>query len=556
MNHTSLYRKYRPRTFEDVVEQTHIVKILTGQIKNDSVAHAYLFTGTRGTGKTSLARIFAKAINCEHPINGSPCLECSSCKQLDGVNSDIYELDAASNNGVDDVRALKESVQYRPLIAKKKVYIIDEVHQFSQSAFNALLKTLEEPPEYCVFILATTEPQKLPQTILSRCLKLDFRLISQDGLSKHIAKIFDKEGVEYNKEACDLIASAGEGSVRDSLSVAEACIGTAQFLDYNAVLEILGASSPDFIHNICNSMLGGDIAACLASIEYSCSKGKSIAVLAKDITKYLRNLLIVKSVEDVKFLNLPDSVVEGQKKLAERFSSSQILRALEIFSGLDSLMRYATTPRYVLETAIAKVVEISENSIIATKAKVEELERRINEGATVTKYVKEVGNPYAVTQPEIPNTTQEYSPIQNESANNTANEVKKEELPFDSTLPEEISRAEEKPNQRAILRAKSIRVRAYLSSKCKAEKPMLYTIISDESSTLIFVNNGYTDIVVQDSFSCKLLESHKDYLSKLLAECLQEECKLNIKLTDNKSSKESSDTFKSSFDPSKVKVIK
>lgn len=555
MKHTSLYRKYRPRTFADVVEQTHIVKILTGQIKNDSVAHAYLFTGTRGTGKTSLARIFAKAINCEHPIDGSPCLKCQSCLQLDGVNSDIYELDAASNNGVDDVRALKESVQYRPLIAKKKVYIIDEVHQFSASAFNALLKTLEEPPEYCIFILATTEPQKLPQTILSRCLKLDFRLISQEGLSKHIANIFDKEGVKYSKDACDLIASAGEGSVRDTLSVAEACIGTSEFLDYNNVLEILGASSPEFIHNICRDMLSGDIAACLAATDYSCSKGKSIAVLAKDITKYLRNLLIVKSVDNPDFLNIPDSIIEGQKKLAESFGSSQILRALEIFSGLDSQMRYATTPRYVLETAIAKVVEISDNSLIETKARVEELERKINEGVTVTKYVKQVGSVYASEQASQ---VDESSP-QTEAVvpNEVQNEVKTEELPFDSTVPEEeISKPEEKPNQRAVLRAKSIRVRAFISNKCKNEKPMVYTVIADESSTLLFVNNGYTDIVVSDSFSLKTLEMHKDYLTKLISECLEEDHKLNLKLSENKSSKESADTFKSSFDPSKVKVIK
>ncbi len=554
MKHTSLYRKYRPRTFADVVEQNHIVKILTGQIKNDSVAHAYLFTGTRGTGKTSLARIFAKAINCENPIDGSPCLKCPSCLQLEGVNSDIYELDAASNNGVDDVRALKESVQYRPLIARKKVYIIDEVHQFSSSAFNALLKTLEEPPEYCIFILATTEPQKLPQTILSRCLKLDFRLISQEGLSKHIAKIFDKEGVKYNKDACDLIASAGEGSVRDSLSVAEACIGTAEFLDYNNVLEILGASSPDFIHNICNDMLSGDIAACLAAIEYSCSKGKSIPVLAKDITKYLRNLLIVKSVDNPDFLNIPDSIIEGKKKLAATFGSSQILRALEIFSGLDSQMRYATTPRYVLETAIAKVVEISDNSLVETKARVEVLERKINEGVTVTKYVKQVGNVYASEQ----GVQMENSAVPSEENLTTEvqNEVKTEELPFDSTLPEEISKPEDKPNQRAVLRAKSIRVRSFISNRCRNEKPMIYTVIADESSTLIFVNNGYTDIVVADFFSLKTLEMNKDYLLNLIIECLGEEHKLNLKLSEIKSNKESADTFKSSFDPSKVKVIK
>ena len=255
MANTSLYRKYRPRKFSEMIGQHHIRQTLKNAILSSSIAHAYLFTGSRGTGKTSTAKIFAQAINCEHPMpDGSPCGECEVCKALsDGNNLDIVELDAASNNGVEDIRSIVERIKYAPTAGKYKVYIIDEVHMLSTAAFNAFLKTLEEPPEHVVFILATTDVQRIPATILSRCLRFDFRLISNEELAGHLVKIFREEGIEYEDAAIAAIAEAGNGSARDTLSIADMVIsycGQAR-ITYNSVLEVLGASSPLSIYEIC-----------------------------------------------------------------------------------------------------------------------------------------------------------------------------------------------------------------------------------------------------------------------------------------------------------------
>ena len=224
MAHLSLYRKYRPATFDKIVRQEHVVRVLTNQIERGEVGHAYLFTGPRGTGKTSVARIFARAVNCEHPVNGSPCGKCATCLALSQNTLDIVEIDAASNNGVGEMRDLREKVQYPPVSGKYKVYIIDEVHMLTDSAFNALLKTLEEPPAHAIFILATTEPHKIPATILSRCMRLDFKLIPEEDLEKHLAGILDEMGRPYEQEAVAAIARAGAGSDRDMLSIAEMCL--------------------------------------------------------------------------------------------------------------------------------------------------------------------------------------------------------------------------------------------------------------------------------------------------------------------------------------------
>ena len=237
----TLYRKYRSQRFEDVIGQEPIITTLTNQIKLGRIGHAYLFTGSRGIGKTSCARIFARAVNCLHPVNGSPCGECEVCKKLAVDNVDIIEMDAASNNGVDDARDIREKVKYLPVACKYKVYIIDEVHMLTGGAFNALLKTIEEPPDHVIFILATTEPQKLPQTILSRCIRFDFKLVPTDILAKHVAKIYDAEGIKYTQDAVEEIARLGEGSVRDALSVADTLASAADVVTSDVVLNLTGS---------------------------------------------------------------------------------------------------------------------------------------------------------------------------------------------------------------------------------------------------------------------------------------------------------------------------
>ncbi len=256
MNHIALYRKYRPKTFDGVIGQEHITKTLQNQIMNDQIGHAYLFTGTRGTGKTSVAKIFARSVNCLSPDHGSACGKCENCLRLQQENDiNIIEMDAASNNKVDDIREIREKVKFMPVGAKYKVYIIDEVHMLSDSAFNALLKTLEEPPSYVIFILATTEVHKLPQTILSRCVRFDFRLVSVDELSKHLAKVFDAEGITYDGESLKIIASAGEGSVRDTLSIADSIAAFCQGnITKEKTLSVLGTTDHDMILNFFDKM--------------------------------------------------------------------------------------------------------------------------------------------------------------------------------------------------------------------------------------------------------------------------------------------------------------
>ncbi len=378
MAYVSLYRKYRPDGFDKVIGQEYIITTLKNQVKSGNISHAYLFTGTRGTGKTSVARIFARAVNCEHPVDGSPCGKCSACQALAQTNMDIIEIDAASNNGVDDARDLRESVNYQPSVAKYKVYIIDEVHQLSGAAFNALLKTLEEPPKYVIFILATTELHKVPQTILSRCLKFEFRLISVEDLKKHVSSIFDEEGITYTDEAVTAIAKAGAGSSRDTLSFADACMSYSKNITYDTVLTVMGANNPEIIASLVDSMLSNDSGMALKLIAETTSKGKNIMRLSGDITECLRNLLIIKNEKDAKaFLELPEKLFALCKSTADKFSSAEILRALELMCGVDMDMKYSAYPRIVLETAVVKVAELSGKESLDLVSRLDSMERKM-----------------------------------------------------------------------------------------------------------------------------------------------------------------------------------
>lgn len=363
MAYVSLYRKYRPQGFDGMIGQRHIVRTLRNTVLSGNVSHAYLFTGTRGTGKTSAAKIFARAINCEHPReDGSPCNECPTCRaMLSPANMDILEIDAASNNGVDEIRDLREKIKFPPTVGKYKVYIIDEVHMLSASAFNALLKTLEEPPAHAVFILATTEVHKIPQTILSRCMRFDFRLVAIDELIGLIAGIFDKEGKSYQNEAVRAIAEAGEGSVRDSLSVADMCVSYCEKeIAYQDVLEVLGACSPEFLTTLAESVIDGDIKGALLTTEKINVLGKSAELLAKDAAKTFRNILFAKNCPGAdKILSLPRDLYAKYVYLADCATNDRLLRAIDIFVNLENDLRYSSNPKVVLETAIVKACDSS-----------------------------------------------------------------------------------------------------------------------------------------------------------------------------------------------------
>ena len=383
MAYLAFYRMFRPDTLDKVVRQEHIVKILKNQIESGKIGHAYLFCGPRGTGKTSVAKIFARAINCESPVNGSPCGKCATCRALaEGSNLDISEIDAASNNGVDEMRDLREKVQYPPVAGKYKVYIIDEVHMLTASAFNAVLKTLEEPPAHAVFILATTEPQKIPATILSRCMRFDFKLIPQHDLEGLLKGILQKIGKEYEEEAVAAIARAGAGSARDTLSIADMCVSySAGKLTYDDVNAVLGSADFYKIAQTVNMLLTDNSGGALSCAEEIFAGGKSAGVFVKDVLSFLNSVSVAKMCRNAKeILNLPEEMFAEVCKIAQA-DGHKILRATEIFVKAEGDMRYASDARVVLETAILRcTLPEADYNIDSLLARVAALEKKIAEG--------------------------------------------------------------------------------------------------------------------------------------------------------------------------------
>nr|WP_302690545.1 DNA polymerase III subunit gamma/tau [uncultured Blautia sp.] len=359
MSYTALYRKFRPDNFDDVKGQDHIVTTLTNQIKANRIGHAYLFCGTRGTGKTTVAKILAKAVNCEHPVNGSPCNECAMCKAIQaGTAMNVIEIDAASNNGVDNIREIREEVAYRPTEGKYKVYIIDEVHMLSTGAFNALLKTLEEPPSYVIFILATTEAHKIPITILSRCQRYDFHRISIDIIAARLSELLTAEGVEAEEKAVRYVAKKGDGSMRDALSLLDQCISfyLGQVLTYDKVLDVLGAVDTEVFSRLLRKVLSGDVTGSIHVLEDLITGGRELGQFVSDFTWYMRNLLLVKTSENPE--EAIDVSSENLKLLKEESGMTDVetlMRYIRIFSDLSNQIRFASQKRVLVEIALIKL---------------------------------------------------------------------------------------------------------------------------------------------------------------------------------------------------------
>lgn len=395
MAYLAFYRTFRPMTFDAVVRQEHIVRTLKNQISTGKIGHAYLFCGPRGTGKTTLAKIFARAINCENPVDGSPCGKCEVCKSLEsGASLDVSEIDAASNNGVDEMRDLREKVQYPPVSGRYKVYIIDEVHMLTSSAFNAVLKTLEEPPAHAVFILATTEPQKIPATILSRCMRFDFKLIPQKDLENLIKSVYGKVGKSYEDEAVSAIARAGAGSARDSLSIADTCASYSQGkLTYADVNEVLGSADFNSLSTLLKSIVTEDASSALGSVEDILSTGKSVGVLFRDLLNFLNNLSIVKICKNAKqIVNLPEETYNKVAELSSLCDGHKLLRVTEILSQAESDAKYSLNAKITLETAVLKcAMPSADYNIDALIGKISALEKKIeNNSVTVIREVPAV----------------------------------------------------------------------------------------------------------------------------------------------------------------------
>ena len=424
MSYVALYRKFRPQQFSDVKGQEHITTTLKNEIIHNRIGHAYLFTGTRGTGKTTVAKIFAKAVNCEHPMeDGSPCGECPTCQAIAAGNSmNVIEIDAASNNGVSNIRDIIEEVTYAPTEGKYKVYIIDEVHMLSTGAFNALLKTLEEPPAYVIFILATTEVQKIPITVLSRCQRYDFRRISIDTIADRMKDLMQQESVEVEEKALRYIAKTADGSMRDALSLLDQCIAfyLGQKLTYDDVLKVLGAVDTTVFSRLLRAILAENVKDVIALIEEVIIQGREPGQFIIDFTWYLRNLLLAKSMDQMEdILDISTDNLKLMKEEAAMVKEDDLMRYIRVMSELTSDLRFATQKRVLIEIAMIRLChpQMDEDYSSLTK-RMDVIEKKMEEGTFVTGGTGANFNPASV------------------SAQENATQVQKQPLP--KAVPEEV----------------------------------------------------------------------------------------------------------------------
>ena len=419
----ALYREFRPKNFDEVIGQDFIVKTLKNQIKTNRLTHAYLFCGPRGTGKTSCAKIFAKAVNCTHSSDGNPCGMCAECVALSEPNTDIIEIDAASNNRVEEIRDLREKVNFPPLIGKYKVYIIDEVHMLTDSAFNALLKTLEEPPEYVIFILATTEIHKLPATILSRCTRFDFKLVPTQLLSEHLKNIFDKRNISYDEKSLYLIAKAGEGSVRDMLSIADSVASYCDYkIDYQSAEKVIGLSDRESIKNILLSISKRDINEIFKAIKNALGMGKNIQILCKEMADFIKNLIMIKSgVTDYAILDIMPGEFKQYADIANLFDIQYLKSAFSKFAEIELDLKYSLNPENLFESACLEMLDYNDIEKNVSKPDTTYKNATANNVDTKSTTNKNIENFEKV---EIPNELKDKNfSVQNSTQNSNMNKI-------------------------------------------------------------------------------------------------------------------------------------
>lgn len=495
MSYTALYRKFRPREFEDVKGQEHIVTTLKNQIKADRIGHAYLFCGTRGTGKTTVAKIFAKAVNCEHPVDGSPCGTCEACRMIAaGTSMNVIEIDAASNNGVENIRQIREEVEYAPTEGKYKVYIIDEVHMLSIGAFNALLKTLEEPPSYVIFILATTEVHKIPITILSRCQRYDFHRISIETISTRLFELLEKEQVEAEEKAVRYVAKAADGSMRDALSLLDQCIAfyLGETLTYDHVLEVLGAVDTEVFSRLFRQILDKNILGAVELLEEIVIQGRELGQFVTDFTWYLRNLLLVQSSDEMEdVLDISTENLALLKEEAQMAEADTLIRYIRIFSELSNQVKYSTQKRVLIEIAIIKLckpqMERDEISIIE---RIQQIERQLEQGVPMATPAVQSAQTQIQTEP-----------------------VKKKEYP--KAIPEDVQ--EVVKNWNSILQGLPGGMRTYL-----------------KSSRLSLGGDNILLVVLEDEVAAAYLsrEEHKKELEDEILKRIESHVEVRIQLNE------------------------
>lgn len=505
MSYTALYRKFRPSCFEDVKGQEHIVTTLQNQIKADRIGHAYLFCGTRGTGKTSIAKIFARAVNCEHPVEGSPCGECASCKAIAaGVSMNVIEIDAASNNGVDNIREIVDEVSYSPAEGRFKVYIIDEVHMLSIGAFNALLKTLEEPPSYVIFILATTEVHKIPITILSRCQRYDFRRISIETIAGRLRELMEKEQVEVEEKALRYIAKTADGSMRDALSLLDQCIAFhfGQELTYDKALDVLGAVDTEVFSRLFRHVIGREVTGCIGLLEEIVMQGRELSQFVTDFTWYLRNLLLLQSSDDIEdIIDVSSDNLLRLKEEAGMLETETLMRYIRIFSELSGQIKYAPQKRILIEIALIKLCRPDmERDIGSVAERVRVIEEQLENGVVA---VAAAGAVESVSTPV---------PV-------------KERLPLPKAIPEDV--------QAAVERWQDIVAGADMPMKQYLKEARLS--LGGDSRLLIVVEDG----LASDYFLRQ--EGHKELLEQMLADMTGREIDVTVQTVPDR------ETFEQSY---------
>ena len=501
MSYMALYRKFRPNNFTEVKGQDHIVTTLKNQIKSGRIGHAYLFTGTRGTGKTSVAKLLAKTVNCENPNEGNPCNECSMCKGIMSATSmNVIEIDAASNNGVENVREIVEEVRYSPTEGKYKVYIIDEVHMLSTGAFNALLKTIEEPPSYVIFILATTEVHKIPVTILSRCQRYDFKRITIDIIADRLRELMDEEKLDVEDKAIRYIARMADGSLRDALSLLDQCISfyLDQTLTYDNVLDVLGTVDTKVFSQLLEAVSNQDVLRCIRILDEVETGGRELSQFVIDFIWYLRNLLLVKTTENVNdiIIDIATENLELLKKEAESMDEDIIMRYIRIFSELSNQIRYAPRKRVLLEMALIKLckpqMERNYDSIINRLRIIEDkLEKGIVVKSDNKKSKQSEDEPEPITKQEI--------------------------LP--DALPEDLKKIASSWNNIMVQVTK--------------RAPALGSALS--GATLSIDGNMGPMIVVANDFDKELVSSEKNrkVINDTISKMLQKSVQINVRCIDN-----------------------
>ena len=508
--HKALYRVYRPKNFSDVIGQEHIVRTLKNQIENNNVGHAYLFCGTRGTGKTSTAKIFSRAVNCTNLHNDEPCNECENCREiLEDKTMDVVEIDAASNNSVDDIRELRENVKYSPAKAKYKVYIIDEVHMLSQGAFNALLKTLEEPPSYVIFILATTEPHKIPATILSRCQRFDFKRVTVKDISSRMRYICEKEGIEADEKALNLIARNSQGALRDALSILDQCISfEGNKISYNDVIELLGSVNIEQLFDLAESIIKEDTRKSLQILNDFIIWGKDVRNLVNDLIDHFRNLMVCKISNDLdEIISLPEETIDLLKQQAETIDTNNLIRILNILSETQDGMKISSNPRVLMEVTMMKIAQpMFDESKEALIKRIENLEQKIESGNIKVNHIS--------TNQTVDNFNEN-----NQQNNNTVEKQEDENIEYENLKGDEIKLVEK--SWKKILQ------------KMKEDKnQVIRALLQDVDSFNISEDTLYIIFTDNYSFAKSRLDSPAtiQYVEKVIREVLNRSFSVKIAL--------------------------